>query len=281
MPRASRGRRTPRRAPRSRRRRVAASGSVAIGPIQPARFTEWQPKPIVAPVASRAANAVPSATARSSSGDPVRVRRGREVVRAGSGFALDDARRPAARAGTTVAIAMLMPTQSRSKPSVSSSMPGAGVARRRRRARGSAGPRSARQQVARADAPRAAVEHGARRAPCPSPSTLVRRDARRRARATPRRARRIVASAAPPAPRSSPKTSSVAGLAEAQMRASSSRVRCSSGIAAAHSAASASGVDGSRRGLLVRVGARAARGSRSASRRPARSGRRNDGSLVT
>jgi len=43
-------------------------GSVAIGPIQPRRLTEWQPKPSVAPCASRAANAVPSMTARSSSG---------------------------------------------------------------------------------------------------------------------------------------------------------------------------------------------------------------------
>ena len=62
---------------------------MAIGPIQPARFTEWHANPIVRPSAARAATAVPSSTARSSSGTQCGIRVGREVVRARPGLALD------------------------------------------------------------------------------------------------------------------------------------------------------------------------------------------------
>ena len=67
-----------------------ASGSVAIGPIHAARLHEWQPKPIVAPDASRAANAVPRSIATIELVDPVRVRARGEVERTGAGFTLDD-----------------------------------------------------------------------------------------------------------------------------------------------------------------------------------------------
>ena len=96
---------------------------MAIGPIQPDRFTEWQPKPIVRPsrVAGRErgaeldravelGNPVRDTRAAAKSCAPVPVSRS-TMMPAGGGRRND------------VSIVMLVPTQSRSKPSVSSSIP--------------------------------------------------------------------------------------------------------------------------------------------------------------
>ena len=62
---------------------------MAIGPIQPARFTEWHANPIVRAVGVARRDCGAELHGAVELGDPVRVRLGREVVRAGAGLELD------------------------------------------------------------------------------------------------------------------------------------------------------------------------------------------------